>query len=119
MNADNSERRRFPRRPVSIQVKYRSLDTFFYDYAINVSHGGIFIKTRRPLARGSELEIEFEIPAAPRSFKTQGKVMRVILPGKDEMEPAGMGVEFAPLTEADKELIDLLWQQSAKHKEPA
>jgi uncharacterized protein (TIGR02266 family) len=117
MNEAPRERRRHPRRPVSVQVKYRSLDTFFYDYAINVSHGGIFIKTRRPLGRGAEVEIEFEIPEGPRSFKTRGKVVRVILPGEDELEPAGMGIEFEPLSEEDKDLIDLLWQKSAKQRE--
>ena len=117
MEQGGAERRKFPRRPISIQVKYKSLDTFFYDYAINVSHGGIFIKTRKPLPRGSGIEIEFEIPDAPRSFMTSGKVVRVIASGEDEMEPAGMGIEFDPLTTEDKDMIDLLWRRSAKEKE--
>jgi molecular chaperone DnaK len=116
MEKRGAERRQHARRPISILVKYRTLDTFFYDYALNISHGGIFIKTRKPLARGAEVELEFEVPVSPAPFKTNGRVARVTLPGEDEMEPAGMGIEFNPLTEKDKTLIDTLWQASAKAK---
>ena len=112
-----SDRRQYERRPITIQVRYRALDTFFYDYALNLSLGGIYIKTRRPLARGSDVELEFEVPGAPRLFRTLGKVVRVVLPGEDEMEPSGMAIEFNPLSDEDKVLIDLLWQASAKSSE--
>ncbi len=118
MTPTGRERRKHERKPISMQVKYRSLDTFFYDYAINVSHGGLFIKTRRPLNRGAAVEIEFEIADAPRVFKTRGKVVRVVVPGEDEMEPAGMGIEFEPLNPDDKEFIDALWQKASKNREP-
>lgn len=114
MEHRGEERRKHERTPISLQVKYRGLDTFFYDYALNISHGGIFIKTRKPLARGSEVEIEFEVPGAPRKLLTRGRVVRVIFPGEDEMEPAGMGVEFEPLSETDREMIDALWQLSSR-----
>lgn len=114
MTESNEERRKHVRRPVNMQVKYRSLDTFFYDYAINVSHGGIFIKTRRPLPRGTEVELEFEIPEAPKTFVTKGLVVRVVLPGEDEYEPSGMGIEFEPISKEDKDLIDMLWRNSVE-----
>jgi len=117
MSYAGQNRRRFARRPISMQVKYRSLDSFFSDYAINISHGGIFIKTRRPLPRGSEVEIEFELPELARTLKTSGRVVRVIFPGEDEEEPAGMGIEFKPLTDEDKALIDALWQASNATRE--
>ena len=105
-------RRQYERRPISMQVKYRNLDSFFSEYSISLSHGGIFIKTRRPLPRGSEVEIEFELDDKKRSFKTAGRVVRVIFPGEDEDEPAGMGVEFKPLSEMDRALVDALWLEA-------
>jgi uncharacterized protein (TIGR02266 family) len=114
MEFNGSDRRRHRRVPISMQVRYRSLDTFFYDYAMNISHGGIFIKTRKPLANGAQVELEFEVPESKRKFTTQGTVVRVIFPGEDEMEPAGMGIEFEPLSEDDKAMIDALWQKSAR-----
>ena len=115
MSYGGQNRRKYQRRPISMQVKYRNLDSFFSDYAINISHGGMFIKTRRPLPRGSEVEVEFEVGDIQRSFKTAGRVVRVIFPGEDEDEPAGMGVEFKPLAEADKALVDALWQEFGHH----
>jgi len=109
-------RRKSARRPISMQVRYRSLDSFFFDYALNINHGGLFIKTRRPLPRGSEVEIEFELPELPRPFRTSGRVVRVVFPGEDEDEPAGMGIEFNLLPEEDRNLIDLLWQESAARR---
>ena len=82
---DGREKRKYKRAPISMQVRYKSLDAFFYDYALNISHGGIFIKTRKPLARGAEVEIEFEVQGTPKTFKTRGRVVRVIIPGDDEM----------------------------------
>ncbi len=116
MKYSGRERRRHERKPISMQVKYHSLDAFFYDYALNVSHGGMFIKTRRPLARGSRVEIEFEIPGLDKPFKTTGQVARVIFPGEDEQEPAGMGIEFDALSDEDRDLIDSLWQANARNK---
>jgi len=112
MSYGGQNRRKYQRRPISMLVKYRSLDSFFNDYAINISHGGMFIKTRRPLPRGSEVEIEFELAGMTRTFKTAGRVVRVIFPGEDEDEPAGMGIEFKPLSEADKALVDALWLEA-------
>jgi molecular chaperone DnaK len=120
MKYSGSERRQHSRMPIAMQVRYRSLEAFFYDYAVNISHGGIFIKTRKPLARGAEVELEFEAPGASKKFKSRGQVVRVIFPGEDEMEPAGMGIEFEPLSAEDKAMIDRLWQKSAaapKHQE--
>ena len=114
MKSEGKDRRKHPRMPVSVQVRYRNLDDFFYDYALNISHGGIFIKTRRPLEKGAEVEIEFEVPDTQSKFKTRGRVVRVIFSGDDEYEPAGMGVAFDPLEESDKKMIDLLWQTTSE-----
>jgi molecular chaperone DnaK len=99
-----------------MEVRYKSVDMFFYDYAINISHGGIFIKTRKPLAQGAEVIVEFDVPGLSEPFKANGRVMRVIFPGEDENEPSGMGIEFDPLDEEYKKLIDDLWQETAKKK---
>ncbi len=109
------DRRKHVRKPVSMQVCYRTLDTFFYDYALNISMGGIFIKTENPLARGSEVEIEFQVPGSPKSFCTTGTVVRVVFPQSDLPEPAGMGIEFKQLTDDDKDIINLLWEKSTGH----
>ena len=48
--------RKDTRGPVSLRIKFRSanLDQFIERYGVDVSRGGIFIRTREPLAVGTE-----------------------------------------------------------------
>ena len=57
-----------PRGPVSLRIKFRSasLEQFIERYAVDVSRGGIFIRTREPLAVGTQLRFDFQLQdAAP------------------------------------------------------
>jgi len=51
-----------PRGPVSLRIKFRSatLDQFIERYAVDVSRGGIFIRTREPLSVGTQLRFDFQ-----------------------------------------------------------
>jgi len=116
MSEPVKDRRTHKRKPVVMQVKYRSLDTFFYDYALNISRGGIFIKTREPLEKGSKVEIEFDLPADTRTIRSTGQVVRVVRSDDDSTEPPGMGIMFEPLARDDLDLIETLWTESSdKH----
>lgn len=105
------ERRKAPRIMVRVLVDYESSDTYFYDYSNNLSEGGIYIETDRPLPIGSPITLRFTLPGLDRVFETKGNVAWVYIkkPG-DEGPPAevlgpGMGIEFKELNEADIKLI--------------
>ena len=51
--ADPKDRRREARAPIELKVEYKRLNTFFYDYTKNISKGGTFIKTDKPLDIGT------------------------------------------------------------------
>ena len=42
---------------------------------LNISLGGLFIEMDDPVAFGSELTIEFELPESPRALRCQGFVV--------------------------------------------
>ena len=42
------------RAPIELKVDYKKLNTFIADYTKNISKGGTFIKTDRPLKVGTE-----------------------------------------------------------------
>jgi type IV pilus assembly protein PilZ len=92
------------------------VDTFFYDYAVNISHCGVYIKTDSPLPIGSRVLLNFSIPGTNREIKTEGKVVRSISEKhhSNKMEPLGMGIEFDPLKEEDVALIKTLWEESTQ-----
>ena len=58
----SSESRRHPRTPIELKVEYRKLNTFFFDYTRNISKGGTFIKTPRPLEIGTEFVFKLAVP---------------------------------------------------------
>ena len=102
---------------VQIEISYQHLDDFFFDYAINLSRGGMFIRTAHPIATGTELKIKFSIPGQKATILTTGKVVRVVMPEDHHGLAPGMGIEFKALAPRDLELINLIWDQQVKKTE--
>jgi len=98
MNGD--ERRRENRAPIELKVEYKRLNTFFYDYTKNISKGGTFIKTDRPLDIGTPFVFELRVPGADDPIQLRGEVRWVVRTGEpippstsDGQDP-GMGIRF-------------------------
>ncbi|HSK01967.1 MAG TPA: TIGR02266 family protein [Kofleriaceae bacterium] len=97
-----SESRAEGRRPIELKVEYKRLNTFFADYIKNISRGGTFIKTSRPLPVGTEFLFKLIVPGREAPFTIHGEVHRIIDPrpssassgdgeGDDE---TGMAIRF-------------------------
>lgn len=86
------DRRADVRRPIELKVEYKRLNTFFADYTKNISRGGTFIKTSRPLPIGTEFLFKLFVPGREEPFTIHGEVQRIIdaSPGED----AGMAIKF-------------------------
>ena len=86
------ERRAESRRPIELKVEYKRLNTFFADYTKNISRGGTFIKTSRPLPVGTEFLFKLFVPKRDQPLTIHGEVQRIIeeAPG----EEAGMAIRF-------------------------
>jgi type IV pilus assembly protein PilZ len=91
-SAPPAERRVDSRRPIELKVEYKRLNTFFADYTKNISRGGTFIKTSRPLPVGTEFLFKLFVPGQDRPLTIHGEVQRIIDPGGDE-DP-GMAIKF-------------------------
>jgi type IV pilus assembly protein PilZ len=89
------DRRRFERAPIELKVEYKRLNTFFADYTKNISRGGTFIATQKPLPVGTEFVFALGIPEMSQPLRLQGKVIWTTLPDDaTTANPAGMGIEF-------------------------
>ncbi len=75
--ADDSERRRAFRAPIELKVEYKRLNTFFADYTKNISRGGTFIGTDKPLPVGTEFVFALGVPTWPEPLRLRGKVIWV------------------------------------------
>lgn len=86
------ERRIDVRNPIELKVEYKRLNTFFADYTKNISRGGTFIKTTRPLPVGTEFLFKLFVPGRDAPLTIHGEVSRTIDETGDE-DP-GMAIKF-------------------------
>jgi type IV pilus assembly protein PilZ len=84
------ERREHSRAPIELQVDYKKLNSFFADYTKNISKGGTFIKTRKPLPAGTRFLFRLVVPGRPAPFELSGVVAHVVEAGEATAE-AGAG----------------------------
>ncbi|MCP4604904.1 MAG: TIGR02266 family protein [Proteobacteria bacterium] len=104
---DNSEKRSDPRTPIELKVEYRRLNTFFADYTKNISRGGTFIKTNKPLAIDTEFIFKLYIPTLEEPLRLTGKVQWIITPGEEKQgEQPGMGIKFTYLDTLERDNIE-------------
>jgi type IV pilus assembly protein PilZ len=94
-NSPDSDRRGGDRHAIELKVEYKRLNTFFADYTKNISKGGTFIRTDKPLDLGTEFIFALTIPKLESSLRLRGKVMWTIQVDAATAEsPAGMGIRF-------------------------
>jgi len=86
------ERRLDVRNPIELKVEYKRLNTFFADYTKNISRGGTFIKTTRPLPVGTEFLFKLFVPGRDAPLTIHGEVQRIIDDASDD--EAGMAIKF-------------------------
>jgi type IV pilus assembly protein PilZ len=112
MEENSSDRREFLRRPIELQVEYKRLNTFFADYTRNISKGGTFIRTERPLDIGTEFVFALRVPAFEEPLRFVGKVQWVTpVEGATEEQPPGMGIEFVYENDEERLKIEQLVEQ--------
>jgi type IV pilus assembly protein PilZ len=93
----SDEKRQHPRAPIELKVEYKKMNTFFADYTKNISKGGTFIKTDRPLPVGTEFLFKLSLPKRSAPFELRGQVIWTNQPShmeRPEVPEMGMGIRF-------------------------
>ncbi len=90
--------RKHPRYNTSIKVTFKSQEQFSQEYTKDISKGGIFIATERPLPLNSMVELQLSLPNLSRDVKIIGEVVHNVSPeqskGTGGNKAAGMGIQF-------------------------
>lgn len=103
---DTDERRNEARTPIELKVTYKKLNTFFHDYTRNISKGGTFIRTPKPLDIGTEFIFKLLVPELMDPLSLKGRVKWVVAEeeaGDEENPDPGMGIQF--LYESDEDRL--------------
>src|ERR671911_89264 len=96
---DNFNRRGSPRVVLGIPVAYRFGNTIAAALTLNLSKGGVAIRTMSPLQAGSKVRVRFRLPGSKRDIEAECRVAwsdcRV-----------GMGLQFEKVQSIDQAAID-------------
>jgi type IV pilus assembly protein PilZ len=102
-----SERRTSQRHAITLRVDYKRMNTFFADYAKNISKGGTFIRTGKPLDVGTEFVFVLSIPGEKEQLQLKGEVMWTVDEAKaTEEQPAGMGIRFRFAEDGERQQLE-------------
>ena len=97
------DRRNRERAPIELKVTYKRVNSFFADYTKNISRGGTFIATERPLHIGTEFVFALDVPGLGETLRLRGRVIWTTEPeDSSPANPAGMGIEFQYSGDAEK-----------------
>lgn len=95
MPEPRDERRRDDRASIELVVRYQRLNAFFADYARNISRGGTFVATHKPLPKGTEFVFLLDVPQLPEAISLRAVVMWTVEREQaSKANPAGMGIQF-------------------------
>lgn len=98
------DRREEGRAPIELNVSYKRVNSFFADYTRNISRGGTFIATSRPLRLGTAFVFALEVPGLEEPLRLNGRVIWTTeAEDASKANPAGMGIEFQYENDAERQ----------------
>jgi len=113
--------RQAKRTPVTLKITFKSetLQQFIQRYSVDISGGGIFIRTREPLPVGTTLRFEFQLRDASPLITGDGTVvwLRQANPERPGVAP-GMGVRFDKLTPKSRQVLNKILSDKAHGARP-
>ena len=100
----SSDRRIYERAPLTMVVQFRlaDMDAFMREIAVNISIGGMFIRTTSPHSQDAMIYLQFQLEDGSKLIEGLGRVVHVNPP---DHEVPGMGVEFVNLDPDSRRLI--------------
>lgn len=100
---------RHSRSAIELNVEYKRLNTFFADYTRNISKGGTFIRTERPLEVATEFIFALTIRGLKEPLRLRGRVKWVVPPDSaSSTSPAGMGIEFQYANDVERRATEAI-----------
>lgn len=96
---DNFNRRGSPRVTLGIPISYRFGNTIAAALTLNISKGGLAVRTMSPLQQGSKLRVRFRLPGSKTEIEAGSRVAWTD-------RRIGMGLQFEHVEPADQAAID-------------
>ena len=108
------EKRTNLRANTEIQILFKELGAFSKVYMLNVSNGGLFIKTDDPLPLEKTVVLRLQLPGETEMMEIEGRVIWNNPKGVKNSFPRGMGIQFVKMEPENQETIEAFVK---KHRE--
>ncbi len=110
--------RKSPRYIVSIRVTFKSEEQFIQEYTKDISNGGIFVATDKPLPMESKVELVLSLPNFPKVVKVIGEIVHIFnieqVKLLDHNRVPGMGVQFLEFEEDGQQVLEEYFKSLSK-----
>jgi type IV pilus assembly protein PilZ len=70
-----AERRAHHRIPIALPIEYPDAESFVRDYTVNISRGGLFVRSDRPPPIGTRFDLRLHLPGLEEPYRLTGEVM--------------------------------------------
>ena len=101
----------------TLTLMFKDRKSFVKAYTGNISKGGLFIMTERPLNQGEQFLLKLQVPDLPEPIKVNCEVSWVREQSDIEKRPPGMGVKFSKMTKKDNQILSQYFQTLIKGQE--
>lgn len=101
------ERRREHRLPYEEKMIFTDGEKAMTGYAVNISRGGMFMKTLDPFPIDTVGHLAFCLPTHPQSFCMKAKIAHLVFDRQRCEVECGMGIMLLELSEAHKSILNL------------
>jgi len=98
----------------TLSLMFKDRKSFIKAYTGNISKGGLFIMTERPLNQGEQFLLKLQLPDLPEPIKVNCEVSWVREQSDIEKRPPGMGVKFSKMTKRDNQILNQYFQTLIK-----
>ena len=113
-----TERREHPRAEANIEIEFKKDIDFVTSYILNISKGGLFLRTDNAYPLDTIVFLRFTMPGDTQPIVTGGEVVWRNMGGGGYF-PKGMGIKFLKLNADDnekiKKFVDKHFAQIKKH----
>jgi len=101
----------------TLSLMFKDRKSFVKAYTDNISKGGLFIMTERPLKQGEQFLLKLQVPDLPEPIKLNCEVSWVREQTDTEKRPPGMGIKFYKMTKKDNQVLNQYFQTLIKGQE--
>jgi CRP/FNR family cyclic AMP-dependent transcriptional regulator len=102
----------------TLSLKFKDRQAFLNAYANNISTGGLFIKTQKPLEVKEKFFLKLQLPGIKETLQIQCEVIWARKQTDDAKKtPLGMGVEFCEMAESDSQVLKKYMAEEEKDLE--